>query len=244
MQWLVQRSLASQFTTSTTEWVSHGGRLRRKMKHLILFALFFATLDRVHSNIPEFCQLAGDEGVGEKFMIFLYYDAKQDECNPFVYKGQGGNDNRFTNERECMRNCSSQIEKTYPQNATEMCFLPKQEGDCSGTHLRFYYNSVFGKCKKFLWSGCHGNGNRFFDPESCNSTCAGVLADREEEEEEDEPDTPIAIICGVLLGLIILTIIITIIVLTVQSKKKQKMAVKSEAEHTGVPLRGGPLEVA
>ncbi|XP_077453134.1 kunitz-type serine protease inhibitor bitisilin-3 [Stigmatopora argus] len=215
------------------------------MKHLILFALVFATLDRVHSNIPEFCQLPEDEGVGEKFMIFLYYDIKQDECNPFVFKGQGGNDNRFTNERECMRNCSSQIEKTYPQNATEMCFLPKQEGDCSGTHLRFYYNSVFGKCKKFLWSGCHGNGNRFFDTDTCNSTCAGVLANtEEEEEEEDEPDTPIAIICGVLLGVIILAIFITIIVLTVQSKKKHKMAVKSEAEHTGVPLRGVPIEVA
>ncbi|TKS73484.1 Ubiquitin carboxyl-terminal hydrolase 3 [Collichthys lucidus] len=44
--------------------------------------------------------------------------------------------------------------------------------------------------------------------------------DDRNEEEEEEPDTPIAIICGVLIAVIIASIFITIIVLTVKSKKK------------------------
>ncbi|XP_057693370.1 BPTI/Kunitz domain-containing protein [Corythoichthys intestinalis] len=207
------------------------------MKHLLLFAVFLATFHIVHSDIPEFCQLPESEGDGEKFIIALFYDINKDMCSPFIYKGQGGNENRFLNERDCMRNCSANLEKSYPKDATAMCILPKLEGGCNGKFLRYYYNSVYGKCKKFLWTGCHGNGNRFFDHDSCNSTCAGIF-DNREEEEEDEPDTPIAIICGVLLGVIILSIFITVIVLTVQSKNKQKMSSKSKDEQPDAPLRG------
>nr|XP_057932141.1 BPTI/Kunitz domain-containing protein [Doryrhamphus excisus] len=192
----------------------------------------------------DFCHLAEDEGVGDSFIIALHYEPTQDRCNPFIYKGQGGNANRFLRERECMTNCSASVDKYYPTDATATCLLTKVAGGCNGNFLRYYYDSVHKKCKKFLWTGCHGNGNRFFDHDSCNATCAGVHDDRE-EEEEDEPDTPIAIICGVLLAVIIASILITVIVLTVKSKKKQKMAPgKSKDEQTDAPLQGQTLEMA
>ncbi|XP_051918205.1 BPTI/Kunitz domain-containing protein [Hippocampus zosterae] len=214
------------------------------MKHLLLFAIIFAAFHFSYSNVPDFCHLADDEGFGNKFIIALYYDGANDQCSPFVYRGEGGNGNRFLNERECMKNCSAHIERSYPSDAREACLLKKLGGGCNGNFLRFYYDAVHGRCKKFFWTGCHGNGNRFFDADSCNATCAGVHEEGE-EEEEDELDTPIAIICGVLIGLIVTSIIITIIVLTVQSQTKQKNApAKRRDEQPEVPLREQSLEMA
>ena len=56
----------------------------------------------------------------------------------------------------------------------QACHFKKAVGECSGQFLRYYYDSVHDKCKKFLWSGCIGNGNRFFDQASCNATCDGI----------------------------------------------------------------------
>ncbi|KAM9352358.1 inter-alpha-trypsin inhibitor [Symphorus nematophorus] len=190
------------------------------MKHLLFLGIVFAAFHVSHSNTPpEFCQMPHDEGQGTKFIFSLYYDAVQDMCQPFLYRGEGGNANRFVNERECIRNCSVNSEAIYPTDATKACHFKKAAGQCSGNFLRYYYDSVHDKCKKFLWSGCIGNGNRFFTSESCNSTCAGIHDDGD-EPEEDEPDTPIAIICGVLLAVIIAAVLITVIVLTVKSKNK------------------------
>ncbi|XP_077372957.1 inter-alpha-trypsin inhibitor [Festucalex cinctus] len=214
------------------------------MKHLLLFAIFCAVFHLGQSEVPDFCHQPEDEGSGKSFIISLHYDANNDQCSPFIYKGEGGNGNRFLNERECMHNCSANIDSIYPKDAKAACLLKHLKGGCNGKFLRFYYDAVHQKCKKFHWTGCHGNGNRFFDPDSCNATCAGIH-DNREEEEEDEPDTPIAIICGVLIALVVVSIIITIIVLTVQSKKKQKrVPVKSRDGQPEAPLREQSLEMA
>uniref|UniRef100_UPI003AAD6244 actinia tenebrosa protease inhibitors-like n=1 Tax=Centroberyx gerrardi TaxID=166262 RepID=UPI003AAD6244 len=137
-----------------------------------------------------FCNLPHDEGEGTNFIFSVYYDATQDKCIPFIYKGAGGNDNRFENERQCMRNCSARAEDVYPMDETKACHFHKNSGECNGQYLRYYYDSVHAKCKKFFWTGCHGNGNRFDDQASCDATCPGIH-DNGDEEEEDEPDTPV-----------------------------------------------------
>ncbi|XP_061825445.2 boophilin-G2 [Nerophis lumbriciformis] len=214
------------------------------MKDLLVFAIVFAVFHIGYSAIPDFCELEEDEGVGSSFIFALHYSSTDNRCNPFIYKGSGGNANRFLKEQDCMRNCSAIVDKYYPTDATTTCLLTKSDGGCSGRFLRYYYDSVHGKCKKFLWTGCHGNGNRFFDHDSCNATCAGVHDDRE-EEEEDEPDTPIAIICGVLLAVIVISIFVTVIVLTVQSNKNQKKTTaRSKDGQPDAPLRGQSLEMA
>ena len=58
--------------------------------------------------------------------------------------------------------------------ARQACHYKKAEGSCSGKYLRYYYDPVHGKCKRFLWTGCIGNGNRFLSSNLCNSTCDGV----------------------------------------------------------------------
>lgn len=58
--------------------------------------------------------------------------------------------------------------------AREACLYKKAEGSCSGQYLRYYYDPVHGKCKRFLWTGCIGNGNRFLNSQICNATCDGI----------------------------------------------------------------------
>lgn len=203
------------------------------------------TLMLVHSGslIPDFCHLPKDEGQGTAFAFSVYYDKALDLCQPFLYQGQGGNRNRFNNEKECIRNCSANAENIYPMDQTKACHLPKAKGNCSGRILSYYYDSVHDKCKKFHFSGCFGNGNRFTDINICNSTCDGIHDERD-EEEDIEWDTPVAIICGVLLGLVVFGIIITIVVLTVMSKKKEAKKKKAGHEKQEVPLQETTVEVS
>lgn len=55
-----------------------------------------------------------DEGSGPSFVHHLYYDSASGQCNPFIYKGEGGNANRFKSDKDCMRNCSARAEEVYP----------------------------------------------------------------------------------------------------------------------------------
>ncbi|KAM7396759.1 hypothetical protein PAMP_019776 [Pampus punctatissimus] len=207
------------------------------MKHLIFFGIAFAVFHISHSQLAtEVCQLPADEGVGASFIFSLYFDAGTQQCTPFLYKGQGGNGNRFRNEAECVRNCSADPDNLYPMDPREACHFPKAAGNCGGTALRFYYDSIHDKCKKFLWTGCVGNGNRFQDQMSCNTTCVGIH-DEGDAQEEDEPDTPIAIICGVLLATIVASVLITVIVLTVKSKKKASMKAQGKSKGANIPLQ-------
>ncbi|XP_053283487.1 BPTI/Kunitz domain-containing protein [Pleuronectes platessa] len=216
------------------------------MKHLLLLGMAFAAIHVSHSNIPDFCQLEPDFGDGTSFIHSIHFNHLKDRCEPFIYSGSGGNANRFEKERDCMRNCSVNAETIYPIDETKACHIKKDSGQCKNQLLRYYYDSVHDKCKKFQWTGCIGNGNRFFSYESCNHTCDGIHDDGDEIEEE-EPDTPIAIICGVLLALIIIAIITTVVVLTVQSKKKNpktKAGGKNKDPKSNVPLQEPALEMA
>lgn len=211
------------------------------------FLLFLATaLTLVHSGylIPDFCRLPKDEGDGLVGVIYsVYYEPAVDRCLPFHFTGQGGNQNRFSNERECIRNCSANAEKMYPMNVVDACHFPKAVGNCTNRILRYYYDSVYDKCTRFHYSGCFGNGNRFLDSKSCNATCDGIHDDRE-QDPDDEWDTPVAIICGVLLSLVVCSIIITVVVLTVKSKKEEAKKKGAKNRQQDVPLQEATVEVS
>ncbi|XP_029992555.1 papilin [Sphaeramia orbicularis] len=242
--YVVQRSVEtnphSMWFTTVTNSRKEVTTTGSKMKHLLFFGIAFAVLHISNQqSTPDFCQLAPDEGEGPSFQFAMFYDPAIDKCSPFIYKGQGGNANRFNNERECIRNCSVNAEDIYPMDVSKACHFPKANGKCSGRFLRYYYDSVYDRCRKFHWSGCYGNGNRFFDQITCNATCDGIHDDRY-EDEDIETDTPIAIICGVLLAVIVSAILITVIVLTVKSKKnkgEKKAPGRSKEQQSDLPLQ-------
>ncbi|XP_035012463.1 BPTI/Kunitz domain-containing protein [Hippoglossus stenolepis] len=216
------------------------------MKHLLLLGMAFAAIHVSHSIIPDFCQLDPVGGDGPSFIHSIHYNHLTDRCEPFIYSGIGGNSNRFEKERECIRNCSANAEDIYPMDESKACHFKRASGQCKNQLMRYYYDPIHDKCKKFQWTGCIGNGNRFVTFDSCNRTCDGIH-DEGDEIEEDEPDTPIAIICGVLLAVIIVSIFVTVIVLTVRSKKtsaKKMAGGKSKESKSDTPLQEPALEMA
>ncbi|XP_029010370.1 BPTI/Kunitz domain-containing protein [Betta splendens] len=216
------------------------------MKHLLLLGLCLVALHLSHSAVPEFCNLKYDEGSGTKFLAFLFYNSTTGQCNPFIYKGEGGNANRFRSDKDCIKNCSARAEEIYPTDASKACLYKKASGDCSVKIPSFYYDPIHDKCKMFTWTGCHGNGNRFPTFALCNSTCAGIHVDGDEAEELDS-DTPVALICGIVLAIIIAAVLITVIVLSVKSKKKnskKKGKAKAKEPQVESPLQEQATEMA
>ncbi|XP_013412584.1 kielin/chordin-like protein isoform X2 [Lingula anatina] len=56
--------------------------------------------------------------------------------------------------------------------ATQQCYLPLNVGgDCGITEDRWYFNREAGECKRFVFTGCHGNPNNFASLEDCQNTC-------------------------------------------------------------------------
>ena len=55
----------------------------------------------------------------------------------------------------------------------EHCELIPDSGSCSATLRRWYFDSVTGDCKTFIWGGCDGNNNRFRSRRQCERRCKG-----------------------------------------------------------------------
>ncbi|XP_036391460.1 BPTI/Kunitz domain-containing protein [Megalops cyprinoides] len=176
-------------------------------------------------------------GTGEENQVWLSYDKTTDKCTPFVYKGEGGNENRFRNDRECMGNCSLRGPQLYPSDATETCKLKKEFGDCFSHYLLWYYDAAHIKCISFYYSGCGGNGNRFRTQQDCNTTCM----DEEDAPEEFEADTPAGLIIGIVLGILGAIILIVAIVLRVKTSKTKSG--KKTANDTDAPLQDVGIEM-
>ncbi|XP_072529780.1 inter-alpha-trypsin inhibitor [Salminus brasiliensis] len=215
------------------------------MRELSIFVLIFAVFysSKGQTTVSSICDLPKDEGTGSEVYVYLYYDKAEDKCYPFRFTGEGGNENRFTAEHLCMRNCSARAELLYPAVRSQACHLPKAPGDCFGNYLRYYYDAAHGKCKTFYWTGCVGNGNRFLDIHHCNKTCFGIIDEGEEQEEEVESVTPVGIILGVALGIIGAIILIVVLVLTLKktpTSQTSKAKAKEDSKDIQDPSAPGP----
>nr|XP_008123660.1 PREDICTED: kunitz-type serine protease inhibitor LmKTT-1c-like [Anolis carolinensis] len=57
------------------------------------------------SKQPAKCQLPADAGTGNKKLNVYYYNIKTKKCLSFVYRGSGGNENRFLRKKDCVTTC-------------------------------------------------------------------------------------------------------------------------------------------
>lgn len=81
--------------------------------------------------------MEAEEGDGSDTTMYFYYNGVEDRCVPFKYSGQGGNRNRFSNERHCMRNCSANAENVYPIDGKKFSIIHKGQnemGFCFNEH--------------------------------------------------------------------------------------------------------------
>ncbi|KAK0411621.1 hypothetical protein QR680_005752 [Steinernema hermaphroditum] len=103
------------------------------------------------------------------------YNKYTGRCEPFAYSGCGGNGNRFLTLQQCEELCTVYSHVLGPETD---CFLPLSVGQGRDDNaclveagFRFYYNKEYGRCARFWYFGCGGNGNRFFSHSTCEHTC-------------------------------------------------------------------------
>ncbi|EYB92946.1 hypothetical protein Y032_0188g1151 [Ancylostoma ceylanicum] len=53
----------------------------------------------------------------------------------------------------------------------DLCGLPMDTGSCSRELIRYYYDAADDDCKRFTYSGCGGNANRFMRRTNCRNRC-------------------------------------------------------------------------
>lgn len=51
------------------------------------------------------CFESPDPGNCDERITAFYYDPSRRLCQPFIYSGCGGNNNRFNSEEQCQRQC-------------------------------------------------------------------------------------------------------------------------------------------
>ena len=49
--------------------------------------------------------------------------------------------------------------------------LNPDAGTCRGYNVSWYYDSSVGRCQRFAYTGCEGNGNRFATERECLDFC-------------------------------------------------------------------------
>ncbi|XP_043575735.1 protein AMBP [Chiloscyllium plagiosum] len=116
------------------------------------------------------CQLAPDAGPCFGYELKFYYNHSSMACQTFNYGGCLGNRNNFKSEQECLQRCRT----------VAACRLPMEPGPCKSIIPLWAFDSSAGACVPFMYSGCQGNGNKFYTKKECEEYCDAV------PEEDDE----------------------------------------------------------
>ena len=93
-----------------------------------------------------------------------YFNSKTGQCEPFVYGGCGGNENKFGTFEKCKSTCGSKIS----------CNLPAKSSHSCKKALRgmYYYNPQKGQCETYSnhYFDC-GDATGFWRKRECQKIC-------------------------------------------------------------------------
>lgn len=59
----------------------------------------------------------------------------------------------------------------------EVCHSPVDPGPCTAEQVRYFYDGRAHRCRQFIYGGCGGNGNNFFNEDSCLQTCSRMTTE-------------------------------------------------------------------
>ncbi|XP_012998119.1 protein AMBP isoform X1 [Cavia porcellus] len=116
------------------------------------------------------CQLGHSAGPCLGLFKRYFYNGSSMACEIFHYGGCLGNGNNFISEKECLQTCRT----------VAACNLPIVPGPCQGSAQLWAFDAIKGKCVRFTYGGCQGNGNKFYSEKECKEYC-GAPGDGDEE---------------------------------------------------------------
>ncbi|XP_010010759.1 PREDICTED: tissue factor pathway inhibitor 2-like, partial [Nestor notabilis] len=116
-------------------------------------------------KVPKLCRMEADGGPCRSHLRRYAFNLGSMRCEEFIYGGCYGNGNNFRDLQSCVDHCLP--EKTGPS----LCYSPKDEGLCSSSVPRYYYDTKTKSCKEFRYTGCGGNANNFVTETDCYNVC-------------------------------------------------------------------------
>ncbi|KAL4238992.1 hypothetical protein ACF0H5_003696 [Mactra antiquata] len=153
----------------------------------------------VRSSWRDICNLQADVGPCKQFNQKWHYNSISQSCEEFTYGGCLGNHNNFASETQCMTYCDSsrwsrperrtttterplttedfieessgEVTTVEPAFGVDACALDSYTGRCRAYIRSWYYDSLSGQCKQFIYGGCDSNGNKFDSQDECESQC-------------------------------------------------------------------------
>ncbi|NWR88904.1 TFPI2 inhibitor, partial [Furnarius figulus] len=131
----------------------------------------FLTFDDCEKNcwtikkVPKLCRMEADGGPCRSHLRRYAFNLSSMRCEEFIYGGCYGNGNNFRDLQSCVDHCLP--ERTGPL----LCYSPKDEGLCSSSVPRYYYDAKTKSCKEFKYTGCGGNANNFVTEMDCYNVC-------------------------------------------------------------------------
>uniref|UniRef100_A0A8C0G0W1 Tissue factor pathway inhibitor 2 n=1 Tax=Chelonoidis abingdonii TaxID=106734 RepID=A0A8C0G0W1_CHEAB len=133
------------------------------------------------SSLPKICRLEADPGPCRGYLKRYFFNLSSMKCEKFIYGGCYGNDNNFQDEDSCVDSCLAKFGcvPMLPQfkitqwllAGPSLCYSPKDEGLCSSSVTRYYYDSKSQSCEEFSYTGCGGNANNFVNKKNCYNIC-------------------------------------------------------------------------
>jgi hypothetical protein len=120
------------------------------------------------------CNLPKNKGTCKKNIKRFFFNKHTCKCEPFVYGGCGGNENRHDTREECEAICGN-ID-------CPVCNLTPEKGiwkifEIFGRNKKqekWYYDAAECKCKTFTYKGSSGNLNRFDTEKECKTFCGSA----------------------------------------------------------------------
>jgi len=153
--------------------------------------------DAIENKQENPCHLPMDKGYAQilRKTAMWYYNKESGDCESFLWRGAGGNNNRFVTYDMCATVCLNDAENEKINDENEKNHLPASarranlalQGDicsqsppkssCGFANIgtRFYFDKSDGKCHIYLSTECEfcklGNCNSFATKDDCKASC-------------------------------------------------------------------------